>query len=300
MTSSSVDCGQVKDSLKRWSADFDAKFASVLIPAGDAPAELVEAMRYAALAGGKRLRPYFVTRCCVLSGGCPEAAFHAAVAVECVHTFSLVHDDLPSMDDDDLRRGQPTVHRKFGEAMAVLAGDALLTLAFELVVRDLPDAAWASDMVGELARGVGWSGMIGGQVIDILGEDKASSVDLVRSIHAMKTAALFETSCRLGALAGGADASVLSALSRYGRCLGSSFQAADDILDVTATASQMGKKVGKDATAGKQSLPRAVGIEESRKVARRLADEAVCALDLFGREADDLRALAKFVVQRQH
>ena len=153
MTSSFANDDTIQDTLKRWASDFDAAFAALLVPTGDAPAELVEAMRYATLAGGKRLRPYLVTRCCVLSGGAPEAAFHAAAAVECVHTFSLVHDDLPCMDDDDLRRGRPTVHRKFGEAMAVLAGDALLTLAFDLIVRPVPDATRRHVSPGSPPRG---------------------------------------------------------------------------------------------------------------------------------------------------
>lgn len=286
--------------MRQWVEDFDAKFSALLAPAGDAPAELVEAMRYAALGGGKRLRPYLVTRCCALSGGTTGAAFHVAAAVECVHTFSLVHDDLPAMDDDDLRRGRPTVHRQFGEAMAILAGDALLTLAFELIARESSEPQRVGPMATELARGVGWCGMIGGQVIDIQSEGALPSEELVRSIHRMKTAALFETSCRLGAIAAGADGRVLEALGAYGRFLGDSFQAADDILDVTATSAQMGKTVGKDARSGKQTLPGAVGLEGSREVARRAAGRAVSALDLFGREADDLKALAMFVVQRQH
>ncbi|MEE9295001.1 MAG: farnesyl diphosphate synthase [Phycisphaerae bacterium] len=293
------DC-TVEDVLKRWAVQFDGRFAAVFEDAADVPAALVEAMRYTALAGGKRLRPYLVTRCCVLCGGSDEDAAPAAAAVECVHTFSLVHDDLPAMDDDDFRRGLPAAHKQFGEATAILAGDALLTLAFELIAEHTPDPARSAVMVLELARGTGWRGMIGGQAVDILGEGQGPSRETAHSIHDRKTAALFETSCKLGGLAAGAGQSVVETLGRYGRRLGHAFQIADDLLDVTATAEQMGKRVGKDSGAGKHTYPAAVGIDASRKAAQESADAAVASLADFGPEADDLRALAGFVIQRQH
>ncbi len=300
MTAGSTDCRTTEETLERWARAFDAKFSAVFQPVGDVPADLTEAMRYSALGGGKRIRPFLVVRCCELNGGTYEEAFGAAAAIECVHAFSLVHDDLPAMDDDDLRRGRPTVHKKFGEAMAILAGDALLTLSFELLARGVGCAERSTAMVGELARGVGWRGMIGGQVADIVGQRQPPSLETTRRIHARKTGALIETACRLGALAAGAEAVAVELAGAYGQSLGRSFQIADDLLDVTSSAEQMGKSVGKDAVSHKQTYPRAVGLLESRRAARALVDQAVASLSGYGCEADDLRALAMFVVQRQH
>lgn len=297
---SSPQCGPIDDALRQWAADFDRKLDNLLTAPDDAPPELIEAMRYSALAGGKRLRPYLVTRCCELTGGNADLALPAAAAVECVHTFSLIHDDLPAMDDDDLRRGRPTSHKQFGEALAILAGDALVTLAFELIVRHTQSPARAAAMVLELARGTGRSGMIGGQVADILGENHPPSRKRTEYIHAKKTAALFETACRLGALAAGASDADLQHVAGYGSDLGRAFQIADDLLDVTATTEEMGKTVGKDAHAGKQSFPTAFGVEESRRTARSLAEQAIASIRSLGRPTDDLTDLAMFVVQRQH
>lgn len=290
----------IAERLRRWAAEFDAKYEKLITPIETAPGELVEAVRYSALAGGKRLRPFLVTRCCELTGGDALEALPAAAAIECVHTFSLVHDDLPAMDDDDLRRGRPTAHKQFGEAMAILSGDALLALAFELIVRGCPDGERAAAMVLELSRGTGWSGMIGGQVHDVLGEHQPPSRSLVETIHSKKTAALFASACRLGALVAGADAGDVERLGEFGRFLGHTFQIADDLLDLTATPEQMGKAVRKDAKAGKQTYPAVVGVEASRAVAAEMAQRAIDALSPFGDAADDLRSLAMFVVQRQH
>ncbi len=283
--------------LADWSCEFDERFAGVFDDQPDAPAELIEAMRYAALGGGKRIRPFLVTRCCEICGGDAEHAFPAAAAIECVHTFSLVHDDLPAMDDDDLRRGRPTAHKQFGEAMAILAGDALLSLAFELAAKTEQRTV---EGVIQLARGTGWAGMIGGQVLDITSVGRPPSRELTDAIHLRKTAVLIETACLLGGLAADCDQSQLESLGSFGRNLGRSFQAVDDILDVTATVERMGKKVGKDAAAGKQTLPSAVGLDKSRSLARAYADDAITALGNFGSEADDLRTLAVFVLERQH
>lgn len=285
--------------LAEWAGRFDPRLLALLEPPTGVPELLAEAMRYAAAGGGKRVRPYIVTRTCELCGGTAEDALPAAAALECVHAFSLVHDDLPAMDDDDFRRGRPTCHKAFGEAVAILAGDALVTFAFELVATRMGTAEKAARATAELARGTGWAGMIGGQTNDITGEKLPPSVDLVREIHRGKTARLFETAGRLGAIAAGADEVQTKAVADFGLHLGLAFQIADDILDVTGTAEEMGKAVAKDAGAGKQTYPAAVGLEESRRIARSYVDRAMSALALFDSRADDLRALVRFVIDRK-
>ncbi len=286
--------------LEEFAAAFDSRFEGYLVPQTDAPAELVEAIRYSALAPGKRVRPFLVTRCCELVGGNAAAAWPLAAAVECIHAFSLIHDDLPAMDDDDLRRGRPTCHKKFGEATAILAGDALLVLAFEILAGVLEDKTLAARAVLELAQGTGWTGMIGGQTADVVSETKPPALELAMYIHDRKTARLFETACRLGALAGGGNAEAVGMLGRYGQSLGRAFQIADDLLDVTGRAATVGKEVGKDAGASKQTFPLSVGIERSRAAANHAADAAAGALNPFGAQADDLRALARYVVDRNY
>ncbi len=309
--------GSITERLVLFARDFDAQFAELLAPPEDTVPEIAESMRYSALAGGKRLRPYLVTRCCELAGGTAEDALPAAAAIECVHTFSLVHDDLPDMDNDDLRRGRPTNHKVYGEAMAILAGDGLHAFAFELIVDRMADPVRASKVVLELARGTGWCGMIGGQVADMLGEKRPPSRELVAYIHEKKTAKLFEAACRMGAWiggggeagggreaggagVGGVEVEFVDALGRFGLSLGRSFQIADDLLDVHATSEQMGKSAGKDARSGKQTFPAAVGVEESGVIAKKIVGEAISALEGFGSEADDLRDLASFVIERRH
>jgi len=289
-----------EETLQHWVREFEPTFATLLEPIDDVPPRLVEAVHYSALAGGKRVRPFLVVRFGELCGGRRDDAWAPAAAIECVHAFSLIHDDLPAMDDDDLRRGQPTNHKKFGEAAAILAGDALLALAFELLARHVSDGKLAANLVLELARGAGWAGMIGGQMADILGEGHPPSSELTEYIHVRKTAKLFEVACRMGALVARADDDTLEAATRYGHWLGRGFQIADDLLDVTSTAERMGKNVHKDACVGKQTFPAAVGLEQSRERARRAFQEAVAALESFGPAADDLRALAAFVVERHH
>jgi len=241
-----------------------------------------------------------VVRCCELVGGRRDDAWPAAAAIECVHAFSLVHDDLPAMDDDDLRRGRPTTHRQFTEALAILAGDALLSLAFDVLLSRIPDGALAAGMALELARGAGCSGMIGGQAADVVSQGAPPSEDLVKYIHGRKTASLFETACRLGAMAGEGRADAVAALGRFGRRLGQAFQIADDLLDVTATAAVLGKGTAKDASAGKQTYPRCVGVEASRARAAEEVQAAIDELSPFGPSADDLRALAEYVVSRNY
>ena len=290
----------VVERLRAFATEFDRRFAEYLTPGEEVPSELAEAMRYAALAPGKRIRPYLVTRCCELVGGTADGAAPVAAAVECVHAFSLIHDDLPAMDDDDIRRGQPSCHKKFGEAVAILAGDALVTLAFELVTQRVRDREGSAEMVWQLARGAGWSGMIGGQTADVLGEEQAPAIRLARYIHERKTASLFRTACRLGALAGRGDSATVKLFGDFGQNLGQAFQIADDLLDLTSTPEVLGKNVRKDSSANKQSFPRCVGIEESRAAARDNAKAAIAALESFGPEADDLRVLADYVVSRNY
>jgi geranylgeranyl diphosphate synthase type II len=289
----------ITERLSRWAGDFERTLVATIAPERAVPGPLAEAVRYSVESGGKRVRPYILTRCCELCGGTAEQAVPAAVAIECVHAFSLVHDDLPAMDDDDLRRGRPTCHKAYGEAMAILAGDALLALAFELLSTKISEPSRAVAAVTELARGTGWAGMIGGQAIDILGEDEEPNLETVQRIHRFKTARLFESSARLGAISAGADDELIRAASEYGRQIGLAFQIADDLLDVTGDVQKMGKAVAKDADAGKQTYPTVLGLEESRRIAGETAQAAVDALDVFGPSADDLRELARFVVDRK-
>ena len=204
------------------------------------------------------------------------------------------------MDDDDLRRARQTTHKQFNEALAILAGDALLALAFELLVRHTPDRTRVGEMVLELARRTGWTGMIGGQAADVLGQGTPPSEDLVKYIHGRKTASLFEAACRLGAMAGEGRADAVAALGRFGRHLGQAFQIADDLLDVTATSAELGKRAGKDVSAGKQTYPRCVGVEASRAMAAEEVQAAVAELSPFGPSANDLRALAEYAVSRNY
>lgn len=296
MTTSTSDSLPAK--LQSFADRFGERLSTMLTADGDAPERLIEAMRYSLLSPGKRLRPFLVVESCALCGGDFDDAFAAAAAVEMVHAFSLIHDDLPSMDDDELRRGQPTNHKKFGEAVAILAGDALLTLAFEVVVAESADPRIGGRLALELARGTGWCGIIGGQAADILGEGHPASQATVEYIHRRKTAALFECSMRMGAISAGAADDAVSALGTYGRDMGLAFQIADDLLDVSSTRSRMGKAVGKDANRAKQTFPACVGIDASRKAADELVERACASLDMFGDKAETLRQLAGFAVSR--
>lgn len=271
------------------------------------PARLMAAMRHGALGGGKRLRPFLTVETARLFGVAAEQGLRAGTAVELLHCYSLVHDDLPAMDDDDLRRGRPTVHKAFDEATAILAGDALLTLAFEVLADEVthPDGAVRAVLVATLARASGLGGMVGGQMLDLAAEGRfgeprgALTEAAIRQLQAMKTGALLAASVEIGARLGGADAAALQALSRYGRALGATFQVADDILDVESDAAQMGKATAKDADRGKGTLIGALGLEVARRERDRLSDEAVAALADFGEEADVLRAAARFAAQRK-
>ena len=287
------------DILKDSAATVEAYLAEVLARQKDAPAKLRESIEYSLLAGGKRVRPTLVLESAVAcSGNSNRSALAAAGAIELIHTFSLVHDDLPGMDNDDLRRGRPTNHKVFGEAMAILAGDAMTTLAFEILAADA-SATVAPKLIYELAHASGPQGMIGGQVLDMEGEQKSLSYEELMRVHAMKTGALLTGACRMGALSVSASDTQLSALTSFGRYLGLAFQIMDDVLDVTASPEQMGKATGKDAQKGKNTYPALLGLKQSRAEAERQLKLGLEAISSFGKEADGLRTLARFVVERQ-
>jgi geranylgeranyl diphosphate synthase type II len=273
-----------------------------LLPTEDtAPATLHRAMRYSIFAGGKRLRPVLVLAAAEACGGAVENALPAACAVECLHTYSLIHDDLPCMDDDDLRRGRPTSHKVFGEAMAVLAGDALQALAFESVCRMSPAPGYTgADYVCELAQAAGSRHLIAGQVMDLEGEGQPLDADALRAIHEGKTAALLTCCTRLGGMSAGGSATQLDALTRFGRSLGLAFQVIDDILDVTQTSETLGKTAGKDIAAGKATYPSILGLDASRAEAARLTALAHDALLPFGDAAQPLRLIADYLLAREY
>jgi farnesyl diphosphate synthase len=283
--------------LECWRRWVDDELARALPPPGGLAAPLPEAMRHATLGGGKRLRPLLVLAACHAAGGAVEEALPAALAIELVHAYSLVHDDLPAMDDDDLRRGRPTVHVAFDEATAILAGDALQTAAFEILANASlpPDRVVAQ--VRTLAVAAGVAGMAGGQQLDLAAEGAVATEEVVASIHARKTGALFAAALRLGAEAAGAAAAVADSLHGIGADLGLAFQIQDDILDETTTE-QLGKTSGKDAAQGKATWPAAVGIAESKRRAAALFDRALDALGAFGAPATPLTALVQRTRER--
>jgi geranylgeranyl diphosphate synthase type II len=296
MTSATSD---VLTNLKRHGQAVEAYMRDALKRQTQAPALLIEAMDYSLMAGGKRLRPTLVLESAIACGGMANrSALSAAGAIELIHTFSLVHDDLPAMDNDDLRRGRPTNHKVYGDAMAILAGDAMVSLAFELIAIDA-DPMVAAKLIAELAHSTGPQGMIGGQVLDMDGEQKSLSLEQLQQLHRMKTGALLRSACRLGALSTNASEAQLSALTDFGRYLGLAFQIVDDVLDVTASPEQMGKATGKDAAKGKNTYPALLGLERAQKEAEIQLDAALKALLPLGPTADGLRELAKFVVERQ-
>jgi len=267
----------------------------------DYPQSLHKAMNYSLFAGGKRLRPVLTLASAEAVGGKADDALAAACAIECVHTYSLIHDDLPAIDDDDLRRGRPTCHKVFGEAMAILAGDALLTAAFDLMADGLKnDPATGLKAVAELARAAGSTGMIGGQVVDIESEGQEIPFPVLEYIHTHKTGKLMLAAIRCGAIIGGASEEQLKALTSYGMAVGLAFQIADDILDVEGETIELGKTAGADALAGKATYPSLVGLDESKVRAGELVDKALEALSGFSGEADPLRAIARVVITRKN
>jgi geranylgeranyl diphosphate synthase type II len=280
----------VEDALRR-----------ALVLGDGCPASLAEAMAYSLLGGGKRLRPLLVILTAEACGGTDAAALPAACAVEMIHTYSLIHDDLPAMDDDDLRRGQPTSHKKFGEALAILAGDALLTLAFQVLAEGYPPVT-ATACCRELARGAGAAGMVGGQVEDLAWEKRGGTVEALTRLHAHKTGALFRASVRMGVWVahkeGVPEPALLDRFDRFGAHLGLVFQITDDLLDVEGTDTATGKRVHKDAARGKLTYPGFLGVEESRQRAAELVREAKVELQGLGPKAFPLTALLQTILER--
>jgi len=267
---------------------------------------LHKAMDHSLFAGGKRIRPILAIASFEAVGGKGERILPFACALEMIHTYSLIHDDLPAIDNDDTRRGKPTCHKAFGEAIAILAGDGLLTEAFRLMtIRSGNDPspcddALVLDLIHEVAHAAGVSGMVGGQVVDIESEGRTVDLPTVQYIHTHKTGAMILASVRVGARLGGAKEPLLKALTRYGESLGLAFQVADDILNVEGQAALMGKQAGSDLVKGKATYPSVLGVEEAKKRAKELVEMAVEALDSLGPEADPLREIARFIIAREY
>ncbi|MHC4124681.1 MAG: polyprenyl synthetase family protein [Planctomycetota bacterium] len=293
-------------------SNFQAKLAQAVELVNNTLAELVvkyddiqdglkKAIEYTLGGGGKRIRAAIVLWSCELvAGTINNDAKTAAAAVEMVHAYSLVHDDLPAMDDDDMRRGRATCHVAFDEATAILTGDALLTLTFEVLAKEISNSGVAVKMIGQLAEAAGPSGMVGGQLADLKAANSGGDRELLEYIHTNKTAKMFRAAAQMGALAAGADIDQLRALSEYGLRLGLGFQVADDILDVISTSEQLGKTAGKDLKGGKLTYPGLLGLEAAQELEAELADEAVKALDVFDEKADALRNLARSLVARTY
>jgi len=294
----------LKKYLKERCQLVDEALDRFLPPTDELPASLHKSMRYSVFAGGKRVRPILMLAACEAVGGEIGQAVPAACAMEMIHTYSLIHDDLPAMDDDDFRRGNPTNHKVFGEAVAILAGDALLTQAFILLsspeYAEKTGAGRLFPVIREIAWCAGSHGMVGGQVVDMESEG-TRDIDLatVQYIHTHKTGALIKASVKSGALLGGADETSLAAMTRYGEAIGLAFQIADDILDIEGTTEEIGKDAGSDEARGKATYPAVVGMAEAKKRAGELVGMALDALSVFDEKADPLREIAKYIVYRK-
>lgn len=286
--------------VRRAFAEVDRRLEQYTQPAEGYPERLREAIRYSLLAPGKRLRPLLVLAACDACDGEPERALPAACAVEMIHTYSLIHDDLPAMDDDELRRGRPTCHIQFDEATAILAGDALIPLAFEALASGLEPAELARRAVGELARAAGGAQLVGGQADDLQHQFAASNLEMLEAIHLRKTAAMMAVSLKLGGLVAGAAQSVLDHLENFGKKLGLAFQIADDLLDLRGEQAKIGKKTGKDESRGKLTYPGLLGVEPSVILAGELIEAAQRELSGLGDRAAGLQQLARFFVDRTH
>ncbi len=299
MPSSELGKSQVLDVLARRGNECDAFLTAILHTLPATPQRLREAIAYSLFAGGKRMRPALVLEwhAAIACAAAPNrSALCAAAAIELIHTFSLIHDDLPAMDDDDFRRGKPTNHKVFGEALAILSGDAMTTLAFEQL--GSAEDRHVGKLVRELAFASGAQGMVGGQVMDLESENVRLALGDIQRLHAMKTGALLTCACRLGAIAADANPDQLDAATRYGQHVGLAFQIMDDVLDETATAEEMGKATGKDGDAGKNTYPRLLGVEASVALASSEVEKALGALESVG-ESSILSAIARFVVDRK-
>jgi geranylgeranyl diphosphate synthase, type II len=279
----------------------DKALLGYLPPSTHWPEKLHESMRYSLCAGGKRLRPILVIATAEAVGKNYETVLPVACAMEMIHTYSLIHDDLPAMDDDDLRRGQATNHKVFGEAVAILAGDSLLTEAFHTIAKSAHngDAAATLEVIRRIAKASGSEGMAGGQALDLFSEKKKISVQELERLHRHKTGKLIQVSVEAGAIMGGASPKQLEALSTYGECIGLSFQIADDVLDIEGGA-EIGKDIGSDVANEKATYPSILGLEESKRLAHEFTEKALSALQDFDHRADPLREIARYVVYRKN
>lgn len=316
MVTTNIDSPRTFD-LKRYLAERCTQVEAALDSALDVvyPEQIYEAMRYSLLAGGKRLRPILCLATCEMIGAPAAVAMPTACALEMVHTMSLIHDDLPAMDNDDYRRGQLTNHKVYGEDVAVLAGDALLTYAFEYIATQTPQAVPTEpptdpisgaqprqilQVIAQLARAVGAAGLVGGQIVDLASEGKTIDEGTLTYIHMHKTAALLEVSVTSGAILAGADQSAIDCLIRYAQRIGLAFQIVDDVLDITSDSETLGKSVGKDVAAQKATYPSLWGLEASQCKAQQLVDEAIAELADFDQRAQPLRAIARYITARTH
>lgn len=297
-----MDGDLLKDALKRVQTEIDSVFDAFLPVPDDTSARLVEAMRYAAIGGGKRVRPLLVVSTAELFGVDRTAALRAGAAIEAIHCYSLIHDDLPCMDDDDLRHGKPTLHHEFDEATAVLAGDALHALAFEILADHgtSSDPFVRSELIATLGTASGMNGMAGGQMMDMVADEEGVTYDLqaITRLQQLKTGALLSCSVEMGAVMGKVPVEGRAHLRAYSRDIGLAFQIADDLLDVEGDADKAGKALRKDDEQGKQTFVTLMGVDQARNQARMLVDQAVGHLSSYGSEADTLRALARFIVER--
>jgi geranylgeranyl diphosphate synthase, type II len=291
----------LSDTLEKGRVLTDAALERLLPAATEHPASIHQAMRHSVFAGGKRLRPILCMEAGrMVAGSLPAGIEDLGAALEMLHTYSLIHDDLPALDNDDLRRGRPTCHKVFGEAIAILAGDALQTQAYEALARLRCPAEARVRIVEEIARGTGTvDGMIGGQVVDLEAEHSKPDLKMLEYIHRAKTAALITASVVSGGLFAGADDSAVANLRAFGQSIGLAFQIVDDVLDVTQTSEQLGKTAGKDTAAEKATYPALFGVEESLKKADALVEVAFSSLSSFGSRADNLKSLARFLVERK-
>ncbi len=296
-----MNANQLQAYLEEKQGVIDLALADLLDRGEEIPSRLREAMRYSLLGGGKRIRPIICLSACRAVAGLEAPALCAACALEMIHSYSLIHDDLPAMDDDDLRRGRPSLHRAFDEGTAILAGDALLTLAFEVVARDRSlSAARAREIIAELAEAAGDRGMVGGQQADLDAEGREISREELARIHSRKTGALITAAAVTGALAGGGEKELVGMMRAYGREIGLAFQIKDDLLDVEGNEELLGKAVGQDRRGGKATYPAVWGIEESREELKRAVVRAEAALEGLGEEAEPLRMIARFIARRKN
>ncbi len=284
--------------LQSFREQVDKRISELLPPETDHPTDLHRAMRYSALAPGKRLRPVLTIAAAQACGSRPDVALDAGCSIELVHCFSLIHDDLPAIDNDDLRRGRPTCHKVFGEALAILAGDALFALAFEILAQSPVDPIRTSQTIRVLAQAAGSHGLVGGEVLDIQSEGVAGDMALLQTIHARKTGALLGACCEIGAILAGATPQIQSDLKNFGEKVGLAFQVADDVLNETSTAEQLGKAVGSDSALNKLTDPRLIGLEASRELAHQTVEDALALITPLGPASGSLATLARYAVQR--